>query len=73
MSRKKIVIKMPSADQVGAGGPSPAATAGSHAEAPAGAFGLSADAETDSNQAGVIVFRLTTRALRGQQVISSGG
>ena len=47
MSRKKIVIKMPSADQEGAGGPSPAAMAGSHAEAPAGAFGLSADAETD--------------------------
>jgi hypothetical protein len=47
MSRKKIVIKMPSADQAGAGGPSPAAMAGSPAEAFAGAFGLSADAETD--------------------------
>ena len=50
MSRKKIVIKMPSADQADAGGPSPEARAGSHAEVLAGAFGASADAadsETD--------------------------
>jgi hypothetical protein len=47
MSRKKIVIKMPSADQAGAGEPSLAAMVGSAAEAPAGAFGLSADAESD--------------------------
>jgi hypothetical protein len=47
MSRKKIVIKMPSADRADAGEPSPEAMAGSHAEALAGAFGPSADAETD--------------------------
>jgi hypothetical protein len=39
MSRKKIVIKMPSADRADAGEPSP--------EALAGAFGPSGDAETD--------------------------
>ena len=39
MSRKKIVIKMPSADRADAGEPSP--------EALSGAFGPSADAETD--------------------------
>jgi len=47
MSRKKIVIKMPSADQADAGEPSPEAMSASHAEALAGAFGPSADAETD--------------------------
>ena len=47
MSRKQIVIKMPSADRADAGEPSPEAMAGSHAEALAGAFGPSADAETD--------------------------
>ena len=47
MSRKKIVIKMPSADQADAGEPSPEAMAGSHAEALGGAFGPSGDAETD--------------------------
>ena len=47
MSRKKIVIKMPSADQADAGEPSPEAMAGSRAEAFAGAFSPSADAETD--------------------------
>ena len=47
MSRKKIVIRMPSADQADAGGRSPEAMAGSHAEALAGASGPSADAETD--------------------------
>jgi hypothetical protein len=47
MSRKKIVIKMPRADQAEASEPSPEAMAGSHAEALAGAFGPSADTETD--------------------------
>ena len=47
MSRKKIVIKMPRADQADASEPSPEAMAGSHAEALAGAFGTSADTETD--------------------------
>ena len=47
MSKKKIVIKMPSADQADAGEPSPEAMSGSHAEALAGAFSPSADAETD--------------------------
>ena len=47
MSRKKIVIKMPSADRADAREPSPEAMAGSHAEALGGACGLSGDAETD--------------------------
>ena len=47
MSRKKIVIKMPSADRADAGEPSSEAMAGSHAEALGGAFGPSGDAETD--------------------------
>ena len=44
MSRKKIVIKMPSADRADAGEPSPRREA---SEALGGAFGPSADAETD--------------------------
>ena len=47
MSRKKIVIKMPSADRADAGEPSSEAMAGSHAEALGGAFGPSGDAESD--------------------------
>ena len=48
MSRKKIVIKMPIADQADAGGRSPEAMAGSHAEVLAAPSALqSGDAETD--------------------------
>jgi hypothetical protein len=47
MSRKKIVIKMPSPNRADAGEPSPEAMTGSHAEALGSAFGPSGDAETD--------------------------
>jgi hypothetical protein len=47
MSRKKIVIKMPSAGRADAWEPSPEAMARRHAEALGGAFGPSGDAETD--------------------------